>query len=610
MGPKNHLLQRVDERLDSEPRIVNHVPHLSSDSSLKYNGALRFSSGQDDLMNLDFIFRSRRSNVMATHGMVASSQPLATLAGLDLLRAGGTAADAAVAVAAALAVVEPFSTGIGGDCFALYWDNQQKKVFALNGSGPTSKKANIDDLLQLGFTEFPRFTGHAVSVPGTVAGWSALLDRFGKLSFAEVLAPAIRYALEGYPVTEWIGTGWKSMEHYLLREAVDETLPLHLQRPGPPQPSGHEFLIDGRAPEVGEIVRLRTLGETLQRIASEGRNAIYRGEFPRRLCEHIQRYGGWLTPDDLAAFDPEWVEPITADYRGVRLFECPPNGQGLAAVMAVRIAEGFDLAGMDAAERTHTLIECMRLGFAESLQWVADPRFSPAPLDQLFSPSYIQSRQEMIHPEKALAHLETGRGSSGGDTVYMSVVDSEGNACSFINSLFMGGGTGLVVPGTGVLLQNRGALFSLDPAHPNALAGGKRPYHTIIPGMITKEGELLASFGIMGGFMQPQAHLQVLSNLVDLGLNPQQALDMPRFRLNVEPGRGVGAEDLGGAVFLEEGFASSIVTALQSKAHQVTLQTGRERIFFGGGQVIWRNPVSGVLIGGSDPRKDGCALGY
>lgn len=561
-------------------------------------------------MKFDYQFRSRRSNVMATHGMVASSQPLATLAGLDMLRSGGSAADAAIAVAAALNVVEPFSTGIGGDCFALYWDNTQKQVFALNGSGPTAKNANIDDLLRLGYTQFPRFTGHTVSVPGAVAGWTALLDRFGRLPLAEILAPAIQYALEGYPVTELIDTGWKLMESQLLRETVDESLPLHLQRSGPPQPSGGEFLLDGHAPKPGEVVRLRTLGETLQRIAAEGRDAIYQGEFPKKLCEHVQRYGGWLTTDDLTGYEAEWVEPITADYRGVRLYECPPNGQGLAAIMAVRIAEGFDLSRMDQVQRTHTLIECMRLGFTEALQWVADSHYSLAPLNQLFSSDYIQSRREMIQSDKVLAHLETGLSSPGGDTVYLSVVDEDGNACSFINSLFKGGGTGLVVPGTGVFLQNRGTLFSLDPAHPNALAGGKRPYNTIIPAMITKDGELFASFGVMGGFMQPQGHLQVLSNLVDLDLNPQQALDMPRFRLNAELGRGVGAEDPGGEVFLEKGFDAGILESLRGKGHQVTVQTGRDRVYFGGGQVIWRDPTNGVLIAGSDPRKDGCAMGY
>lgn len=561
-------------------------------------------------MQYDFEFRSRRSNVMATRGMAAASQPLASLAGLDMLRAGGNAADAAIAMAAALNVVEPFSTGIGGDCFALYWDAKAKQVYALNGSGPAAKAASIEAVREQGYAEMPQFMGPAVSVPGTVGGWSALLERFGTMSLAEVLAPAIRYALEGYPVTEWIGSGWQLMAGRLLRESVDESLPPHLRRSGPPQPSGNEFLVDGRAPAVGERVTLPTLGETLVGIAAEGKAFIYEGAFAEKLSAHVQRYGGWLTPEDLHGFEAEWVEPITADYHGVRLYECPPNGQGLAAVMAARIADGFDLAGMDPVERTHTLIECMRLGFTEALQWVSDPHFEDIPYADLFSESYVESRRAMVESDRAIPHLQTGIQPVGEDTVYVSAVDGEGNACSFINSLYMGGGTGLVVPGTGVFLQNRAALFSLDPAHPNALAGGKRPYHTIIPGMITKDGELYASFGIMGGFMQPQAHLQALSNLVDLDMNPQQALDMPRFCLEVNAGGGVGAQDPGGEVFLEKGFSFDEMAALRQKGHRVSPVSGRARALFGGGQILQRDPESGVIIGGSDGRKDGCAMGY
>ena len=561
-------------------------------------------------MNYDFEFRSRRSNVLSTRGMAAASQPLATLAGLDMLRAGGNAADAAIAMAAALNVVEPFSTGIGGDCFALYWDAKTKKVYALNGSGPAAKAASIDGVRRLGYTEMPQFMGPAVSVPGTVAGWSALLARFGTMTLADVLAPAIRYAMEGYPVTEWIGSGWQLMASRLLRETVDNNVPLHLQRSGPSQPSGNEFLVDGRAPAVGEVVTLPTLGKTLMGIAAEGKNFIYEGDFANKLSAHVQRYGGWIMPEDLHGFEAEWVEPIHADYHGVRLYECPPNGQGLAAVMAARIADGFDLAGMDNVQRTHTLIECMRLGFTEALQWVSDPRFEDIPTEELFSERYIDSRRDLIQWDKAIPHLQTGIQPVGEDTVYMSAVDGEGNACSFINSLYMGGGTGLVVPGTGVFLQNRAALFSLDPEHPNALAGGKRPYHTIIPGMITREGELYASFGIMGGFMQPQAHLQALSNLVDLEMNPQQALDMPRFSLEVNAGSGVGAADPGGEVFLEKGFNFDDMAALRQKGHRVSPVSGRARAMFGGGQILQRDPESGVIIGGSDARKDGCAMGY
>jgi gamma-glutamyltranspeptidase / glutathione hydrolase len=561
-------------------------------------------------MLYDFEFRSRRSNVIAKHGMVASSQPLASLAGLDILRNGGTAADAAVTIAAMLNVVEPFSTGIGGDCFVLYWDASSKNIFALNGSGPAAQASNLDALKRAGYDQYPQFTGHAVNVPGTVGAWDALLQRFGRFSLKEVLEPAIQYAIEGYPVTEWIGSGWSMMETHLLRNKADENLPKHLQYPGPSQSSGNEFLIDGRAPGIGEWIALPTLGETLQHLASGGKDSFYQGDFAQQLCEHVQKYGGWLEPSDLAGFEPEWVEPLFADYHGVRLYECPPNGQGLAAVMAAKIADGFDLADMDQVQRTHTLIECMRLGFLEALQWVSDPHFQQIPYGHLFSDDFVKSRRNLINPQHAIRHLETAISPTGDDTVYMSVVDGEGNACSLINSLYMGGGSGLVVPGTGVLLQNRAALFRLDPGHPNALEGGKRPYHTIIPGMLTRKGELFASFGVMGGVMQPQGHLQVLVNLVDLGLNPQQALDVPRFCLNVQKGKGVGAEDPGGEVYLEKGFSFDDLAALRRKGHHVSPIQGRDRIVFCGGQIIQRNLDRCVLIGGSDPRKDGCALGW
>ena len=394
------------------------------------------------------------------------------------------------------------------------------------------------------------------------------------------------------------------------QSAVDESLPKHHQRNGPPQESAQEFLFNGKAPEVGDLVRLPTLGKTLTGVAEGGKDYFYEGEFAHQLCEYIQRYQGWLEPDDLSGFEAEWVTPIHADYHGVRLFECPPNGQGLAAIIAARIAEGFDLREMERAERLHILIECMRLGFTEALQWVADPKFADIPYEALVSDAYIQARREMIHSEKAIQTLQSGIQPVGQDTVYLSVVDGEGNACSFINSLYMGGGTGLIVPGTGVFLQNRAALFSMDAEHPNALVGGKRPYHTIIPGMLTKGEDFFASFGIMGGFMQPQAHLQVLSNLVDLGQNPQQALDMPRFCLNVDAGTGLGAAEPGGEVLIEKGYSYDEMAALRRKGHHISPVSGRQRGIFGGGQVITRDPQSGVIIAGSDPRKDGCAIGW
>lgn len=561
-------------------------------------------------MHYDFEFRSRRSNVMATHGMVASSQPLASLAGLEILRSGGTAADAAVTIAAMLNVVEPFSTGIGGDCFALYWDASSKRVYALNGSGPAAQSSNVDVLKHAGFEQYPYFTGHAVSVPGSVGAWDTLLKRFGKYSLSDALVPAIKYAMEGYPVTEWIAAGWSKMVTHLLRNETDHSYPKHLQHPGPEQQSGNEFLINGQAPRAGDRVKLLTLGETLQRLSSEGKDFFYKGEFPKKLCDYVQQYGGWLEPSDLADYQPEWVEPIFADYHGVRLYECPPNGQGLAAIIAAKIADGFDLANIDKETRAHILIECMRLGFYEALRWVSDPRFQKIPYEQLFSDEHIRSKRDLLSLQESIRCLNTDVPPSGDDTVYLSVVDGEGNACSFINSLFMGGGTGLVVPGTGVLLQNRAALFRLDTEHPNALEGGKRPYQTIIPGMITKEDDLYASFGVMGGFMQPQGHLQVLSNMVDLGHLPQQALDMPRWCLNIQKGTGVGALDPGGELLIEKGFSFDRMAALRSLGHHVSPVHGSERGVFGGGQIIHRNPQTGVLMGGSDPRKDGCAMGW
>ncbi|MFQ6101953.1 MAG: gamma-glutamyltransferase family protein [Anaerolineae bacterium] len=564
------------------------------------------------MMNFDTVFRSRRSNMLATQGMVATSQPLAAQAGLDILKAGGNAADAAVATAAMLNVVEPISTGIGGDCFALYWDARTKKVTALNGSGRAPAAASIDELRRLGYTRMPTYTGHAVNVPGAVAGWSDLLERHGRMSLADVLQPAIWTAERGFPVTELIATGWASQVKKLLRapEWGSGDAPVDGETAnGPEQPSGNELLIDGRAPRAGELMRIPTLAETMRRIAAEGKDAIYRGEFARQLSEHVQRYGGWITADDMAAHISTWEKPITADYRGFTLFECPPNGQGLAAILAVNLAAGFDLAAMDEARRLHTMIECMRLAFADAQRWVCDHHVVEIPLAELCSIEYAECRRKRIDLQQAAQRVPFGDPRAGFDTIYLSAVDREGNACSFIGSLYMGTGTGLVVPGTGVSLQNRAALFVLDPDHPNALAPNKRPYHTIIPAMTTKDGELHASFGVMGGYMQPQGHFQILANLVDLGLAPQQALDMPRWRLAVEGG-GLGAQQPGGLVLMEEGWSFATMAELTRRGHRLAPVDGFERARLGGGQIILRNPETGVLTGGSDPRKDGCAVGY
>ncbi len=563
-------------------------------------------------MKIDAAFRSRRSNVLARRGMVAASQPLAAEAGLDVLRQGGNAADAAVATAAMLNVVEPMSTGVGGDCFALYWSARDHKVFALNGSGRAPAAASLQELKQKGYESIPPYSGWAVSVPGTVAGWSDLLERFGRMGLKDALQPAIWTAENGYPVSELIAVSWQHMAPVLMRKRDslnEQTLHRSGLDIGPEQPSAAEMLFNGAAPQAGEIVRLPELAETLRHVAAEGKAAIYQGEFAEKLSRHVQKYGGWMQPEDLAQHTSTWEEPIHTDYRGYNLYECPPNGQGLAAILAANLASGFDLAAMDEAERLHTLIECMRLAFADAMQWVCDPAVEEIPLAELCSQAYADQRRRRIDPLRAAQQAPFGSPGMGADTVYLSVVDGEGSACSFINSLYFGGGSGLVVPGTGVCLQNRAALFSLDPQHPNALAPGKRPYHTIIPGMLTREGELHASFGVMGGFMQPQGHLQMLVNMIDLGMSPQQALDVPRWRLNVDGG-GLGASDPGGLVLIEDGWSFATLAALTRRGHRLLPVDGFDRGTFGGGQIILRDPVSGVLTGGSDPRKDGCALGF
>jgi len=512
-------------------------------------------------------------------------------------------------MAAMLILAEPISIGVGGDCFALYRDASTKQVAALNGSGRAAAAASIGELRSLGYERMPHYTGHTVSVPGAVAGWSDLLERHDRMSLADALEPAIRTAEHGHPVSELIARGWAGSVRKLLRSPDWESPDL----PGaaaPQQPSGHELLIDGRAPRWGEVMRLPTLAQTLCGIAEDGRGHIYSGEFARKLSEHVQRYGGWIAPFDMAAHASSWEEPITAHYRGCTLHECPPNGHGLAAVLAANMAAGFDLRAIGKVDRLHILVECMRLAFADAQRWVSDTDMVDIPLDEPCSPAYADWRRRLIDRTRAARCVSYDNPLLGTDTAYMCAVDSEGNACRFIGSLYIGTGTGLVVPGTGVCLQNRASLFVFDPQHPNALAPRKRPYHTIIPAMTTRQGELHASFGVMGGFMQPHGHLQMLVNMVDLEMSPQQALDVPRWRLALDGRVGVGADDPGGLLYVEEGWPFDVMAALAQRGHHLAPIDGSARGVFGGGQIIVRDPQTGVLTAGSDPRKDGCAVGY
>jgi gamma-glutamyltranspeptidase/glutathione hydrolase len=527
--------------------------------------------------------------------MVAASQPLAVAAGLEVLGRGGNAADAAVATAAALNVSEPTSTGLGGDCFALYYEASSGEVFALNGSGRAPTGLTLERLQREGMgRELPAYHAHTVTVPGACAGWCDLVKRFGRLSLEVTLTPAIRMAEDGFPVAPTTAYFWERSTERLLNA-----------------PGGREMLIEGHAPRAGEVFRNPGLARTLRQIAEGGKAAYYQGDIGEAVARAVQEAGGCMNVGDLRAHQSTWDTPINTVYRGVRVWECPPNGQGLAALLALNVLEGFDLADLEplSAERLHLEIEAMRLAFADTRWYVADPVFNPAPLDELLSKGYAEERRKLINRRKATLDQQRGTPTVGSDTVYFCTVDGEGNACSFINSNYMGFGTGIVPKGWGFTLQNRGHNFSLDATHPNALAPGKRPYHTIIPGMLTTDADaasglthqLYAPFGVMSGFMQPQGHMQVVVGLVDDGLDPQAALDRPRFCIN--------GGTAGGQVALEEGLPEDTLAALQQMGHAVQRVGGYGRALFGRGQIIRREAESGVLCGGSDPRADGCAMG-
>lgn len=534
---------------------------------------------------MSFDFQSRRSMVVGRRGMVATSNPLASQAGLAILRVGGNAADAAIAAAAVLNVTESASTGIGGDCFALFYDARTQQVSALNGSGRSPAALHAADLRGRGMTEIPIRSPHAISVPGAAAGWEDLLARHGSMTLADVLRDAIHYAEDGYPVHPVYGAAWKRAESFLQTS-----------------PHTGDYLPGGRAPEIGQIVRLPGLARTLRAVAEGGAAAFYTGEIADAIVRTIQEQGGVMTHDDLKQHCSTWDEPISTLYRGVRVIECPPNGQGIAALQAMKLAGEYDLAALawDSPERIHLMVEAMRLAFADARQYVADMATNPAPLDGLLSDGYAAERRTLIRPNAAMQPPDYGRPIRSSDTVYLSVVDGEGNACSFINSLYTGFGTGIVAQGTGVFLQSRAALFDLTPGHPNELAPNKRPYHTIIPALATRDGALWASFGVMGGFMQPQGHFQMMSAMLDDGLNPQEALNRPRWCL--EDGTG------GSMLALEEGIPVKTMARLAEMGHRVRPVTGSGRGLFGDGQII--RLENGVLFGGSDPRKDGLTAAF
>jgi gamma-glutamyltranspeptidase/glutathione hydrolase len=526
-----------------------------------------------------------RSIVRAQHGMVASSQPLASLTGLEVLKRGGNAVDAAIAMAAVLNVTEPMMTGVGGDMFALVYWAKTKELKGLNASGRAPRALTIDHFAKKNVTQMPQFGMESVTVPGAFDGWVALNEKYGTMKLPDLLAPAIEYAENGFPVMEKTADDWEGEVDKLKQNKA----------------AASNYLIDGRAPRPGEIFRQRNLARTLRTLATGGRDAFYKGEIARAIVDYCAKNGGFITMEDLAATKYDWVEPISTDYRGYTVYEIPPNGQGITALIALNILEGFDLKKLSAQPERyyHTLIEATKLAYADRNRYIADPSFAKVPVAQLLAKDYAARRRALINPNKALDSPPPGDINLGSDTTYLTVVDKDGNAVSFINSLFDAFGSGIVAGDTGIVLQNRGNGFSLNPEHPNRLEPGKRPFHTIIPAMVFKDGELFMSFGVMGGAIQPQAHVQVLVNLIDRGMNLQEAIDAARYRF--VSGRNV---------LMEDELGTSVIERLLSLGHVRAKPPGMLRRSMGGGQAIMIDPVSKTLMGASDPRKDGMALGY
>ncbi|MGM0591545.1 MAG: gamma-glutamyltransferase family protein [Halobacteriota archaeon] len=532
-------------------------------------------------------FDSRRSTLYAPRGVVATSQPLAAQAGLSMLSSGGNAFDAAVATAAALNVVEPTSTGLGGDVFALY-RTADGDVGAMRSCGGAPAGATIERVREAVAADsgvdpseatMPTTGAHAVTVPGTARGWELTVERLGRTSLAEVLEPAISYATEGYPVTEVVAAQWKHGEDLFVDDHARES-----------------FLFGGAAPTVGQQVRLPNLGATMRRIAEEGADVVYEGDVAEQIAAEVRSHGGFMTVEDLAAFEPEFVDPVSTTYNGAEIFELPPNNQGLVALEALNIAEELGAGDhpYDSPERVHYLAEAMKLAFCDGHHYITDPEYETVP--PLGSKSYARERAAAVG-EEALSDVSIGVPSvetaEDADTVLLCVADEEGNVVSYINSRFAGFGSGLVAGDTGIALQNRGSSFSLDPAHPNHLEPGKRPFHTLIPAIARFDADDWAAFGTMGGFMQPQGHLQVVSNLVDYDLSPQAALDRPRWRYR---------ED--GTLAVEDRLAG-VGTKLARRGHDVRILPPSS---FGGAQFA-RNE-RGTLSAATEPRKDGAAVGF
>ena len=528
-----------------------------------------------------------RSAARASHAMVATSQPLAAQAGLDVLKRGGNAVDAAIAMAAVLNVTEPNMTGIGGDAFMMVYSAKTKKLEALNASGRAPRALTRDLLGSRGLTQMPTSGMETITVPGAFDGWVTLLEKHGTMKLPELLAPAIALAEDGFPVMEKTVADWIPEVEKLKRNPA----------------AASTYLVDGEAPKPGAIFVQKNLARTLRTLAKGGRDAFYRGEIARAIVDYCQKNGGFLAMEDFAEHKSTWVEPISTVYRGHTLYEFPPNNQGLTALLLLNILEGLDLKSMRAepVRYYHTLIEATKIAFADRNRYIADPAFSKVPVAELLSKDYAAKRRALIDPDKAIDPPAYGEVKMGSDTTYFTVVDKDRNAVSFINSIFNSFGSGIVAGDTGIMLHNRGTGFVLQADHPNRLEPGKRPFHTLIPAMVFKDGKLLLSYGVMGGDIQAQGHAQVLINLIDRGLNLQQAIDAPRVRYI--SGRGV---------MMEDGLTPAVIADLIKRGHERVMPPAgiMHRALMGGGQAIMVDPQTGALVGASDIRKDGLAIGY
>jgi gamma-glutamyltranspeptidase/glutathione hydrolase len=523
-----------------------------------------------------------RSMVISRGGIVAAESPLAAQAGVRMLESGGNAVDAAIATNAIMGVVEPMMNGIGGDLFAIVYDAKANKLYGLNASGWAPAGLTIEFLHKQGLREMPQRGVHAITVPGAVDGWQKLADKFGRKKLSEDLAAAIRTADEGFPVPEWTAAYWADeLDSLRSDEAASKV-----------------YLPNDRAPRVGEVFKNPDLAGSLQQISTHGRDALYKGEIAKKILESMRHHNGTMTAEDLADYSSEWAEPISTTYRDWAVYEMPPNGQGIAALEMLNIMETFPIGqfGFGSAKALHAMIEAKKLAYADMAKYIADPRGQKLPVATLLSKDWAKRRAQLIDPDHAQCDVAAGDLPGGSDTTYLSVVDRDGNMVSLIQSNYSAFGSGIVAPGTGFALQNRGGLFTLDTASPNALAGHKRPRHTIIPGFAQK-GETRMAFGIMGGWNQSQAHAQFIANIADFKMNIQAALEAPRFSKHTFSGCDV---------MMENRFSAAVRNELSSKGHKIQV-LGTFSGGVGGGQAVLRDFATGVNYGASDPRKDGQA---